>query len=97
MAKSKKWYLVAYDVRDEKRLRKAHRHIKGYGVRLQYSLFRCRLTERELERLRFELFNILDKEDDLLIVGLCQNCAGRVTFNSDIDQWDPSPKMFAVV
>ena len=43
----KLWYLVAYDVRDPKRLREVAHHLEGYGERLQFSVFRCRLTERE--------------------------------------------------
>lgn len=97
MAKSKSWYLVGYDVRDDRRLRKTERRLRGYGVRLQYSLFRCRLTEREVERLRYELSRILKDEDDVLIVGLCQRCAGRATQKSGRDDWDPVPQMFAVV
>ena len=51
----KLWYLIAYDVREPTRLREVAKHIEGYGERLQFSVFRCRLTERELERLRWEL------------------------------------------
>ena len=78
MAKNKRWYLISYDVRDPKRLRKTARHLEGYGARLQYSLFRCRLSKREVERLRWELGRILAKEDSLLIIGLCHHCASKV-------------------
>ena len=41
------WWLVCYDVRDPKRLRKAAKHMEGYGERMQYSVFRCWLNPRE--------------------------------------------------
>ena len=47
-------YLVAYDIRDPRRLREVHRIVKGYGVSLQYSVFVCDLTFKELCALRFE-------------------------------------------
>ena len=41
-----KWWLVSYDVRDSNRLRKVAKKLEGYGERLQYSVFRCRLEAR---------------------------------------------------
>jgi CRISPR-associated endonuclease Cas2 len=34
-----KWWLVCYDVRDPERLRRAAKHMEGYGERMQYSVF----------------------------------------------------------
>lgn len=45
-------YLVAYDVREAKRLRRVHQVAKNYGYPLQYSLFVCDLTAVELIALR---------------------------------------------
>jgi CRISPR-associated protein Cas2 len=71
-------YLLAYDVTDPKRLRKAHKTLTAWGAPVQYSVFRVRCTTRELERLRFELVKILDADDRLLVVRLCAGCASRV-------------------
>lgn len=79
----KKWYLIAYDIRDPARLRKVSKHLKGYGERIQFSIFRCRLSEREVERLRWELQKILANNDDLLVVGLCGSCVNRLNNKSD--------------
>ncbi len=76
--KNKRWFLVAYDVRDRKRLRRTAKHLEGYGSRLQYSLFKCCLSNRGVERLRWELTRILAPEDSIMIIGLCPICAGRV-------------------
>ena len=77
--KSKRWFLVSYDVRDPKRLRRTAKLLSGYGMRVQYSLFRCFLNNREVERLRWELSLILAAEDDLVIVGLCRTCARKLS------------------
>jgi CRISPR-associated protein Cas2 len=73
-----RWWLVCYDVRDAKRLRKTAKHMEGYGKRMQYSIFRCWLTHRELQRLRWELSDILKPEDDVLFIPLCSICVDGI-------------------
>lgn len=51
-------YIVAYDICDPKRLRKVFRLMRGYGDHLQFSVFRCELTDKE----RVELIAKLDSE-----------------------------------
>ena len=97
MNDNKMWYLLAYDVRDEKRLRRTAKHLEGYGVRLQYSLFRCRLSERQLERLRWELTRIMTAEDDLLVVGLCQQCGSRIRKNNTAIEWVERQPTFEII
>lgn len=45
-------YLVAYDVRDPRRLRRVNHVAKNYGEPIQYSLFVCDLTSVELVGLK---------------------------------------------
>lgn len=66
-----RWRIVSYDIRDQARYRKVFRILGGYGVSLQYSVFRCRLDDRELERLRWELAKVMDESDRLLVIHLC--------------------------
>lgn len=40
-------YLVAYDIREPKRLRDVHSLMKGFGHALQYSVFVCDLDRGE--------------------------------------------------
>jgi CRISPR-associated protein Cas2 len=72
------WWLVCYDVRDPERLRKAAKHLEGYGERMQYSVFRCWMTRVEMERLRWELTEILAPEDDVLLMPLCSSCVAGI-------------------
>jgi len=93
----KRWFLVTYDVRDPKRLRRCAKQLKGYGSRIQYSVFRCRLTEREVEQMRWELNKLLKEEDDVLIVGLCDGCARRVRVRSPRVDWLSNDVEFEIV
>lgn len=82
MAEFKNWYLICYDIRCPKRWRKAYKLLEGYGDRLQYSLFRCWLSQRSREKLRWELERVLSPEDDLLFVRLSEQCVKALpTYN----------------
>lgn len=69
-----RWWLVCYDVREPKRLRRCARRMEGAGERIQYSVFRCWMTERAMEKLRWELTSMLQAEDDVLFIPLCSRC-----------------------
>ena len=73
-------YLVAYDVRDEKRLRQVHKVVKGFGFSMQYSVFVC-----DLDR----------SERDALIVALQRAGDTRVDSVALVDLGDPDdPRPF---
>jgi len=84
-------------VRDSKRLRRVAKHLEGYGERLQYSVFRCRLTARDLERLRWELAQMMENEDNLLVIGLCSRCGSRVAAMHGIESWAEQPRTFEII
>lgn len=64
-------YLVSYDIGNPKRLRKVARTLEGFGVRLQYSVFECPLDDMRLARLKAELQDLLNHdEDQVLFVSL---------------------------
>ena len=83
----KDWYLIAYDIRDDRRLRRVAKTLEGYGTRLQFSVFRCRLTVRDMERLRWELSRIVQCDDDVLFLGLCRHCVARLRERDGGDTW----------
>jgi CRISPR-associated protein Cas2 len=97
MSTGKNWYLVTYDVRDPKRLRKVAKHLEGYGVRMQYSVFRVRMNDRERERLGFEMKRIMDPEDKLLVIGLCERCSQKVEQMNTHAEWPEDPPGFEIV
>ena len=67
-------YLVCYDVRDPKRLRRTHTLMKAHGEPWQYSVFYCTLKRIDRVRLENELRDILNlKEGQVLIVDLGSN------------------------
>lgn len=64
-------HLIAYDIACPKRYRKIYKAMKGHGDPLQYSVFRCELTDMELECLKMTLWPILNlSKDRVMIVDL---------------------------
>jgi CRISPR-associated protein Cas2 len=64
-------YIVCYDIADERRLRHVEKVMEAQGQRIQYSVFRCELTEMKLARLRELLAReINQKEDQVLFISL---------------------------
>jgi CRISPR-associated protein Cas2 len=67
-------YLVCYDIRDDKRLRRVHKLMKAYGEAWQYSVFYCTLKPIDRVRLENALRETMNlKEDQVLIVDLGGN------------------------
>ncbi len=97
MSADKRWRLVCYDIRDPKRYRKAHKLLKGVGRPVQYSIFRCRLDDLQVEKLRWELSKVLDATDRLLVVDLCPGCAERVISRNHVEGWTRAPEAFRIV
>lgn len=61
-------FLVAYDVRDAKRLRRVHKAVSGAGDVLQYSVFICDLTSAERATLASTLLDVIDPTADTVAI-----------------------------
>lgn len=90
----KQWYVICYDIAEPKRWRKVYKRLHGYGRRLQYSIFRCRLTKTEMEKLRWELEKDLTAEDKLLILNVCDKCEQRTLGLNRPESWIEEDKRF---
>lgn len=64
-------YIVAYDICDDRRLHKVHKTLRGFGDRLQYSVFECQLTPADVSICRRRLSDIIDHTvDQVLFIDL---------------------------
>jgi len=64
-------YLVAYDISDDRRRETVFRILRGFGDHLQFSVFRCELSDVENVRLRSRLQDaIRPTEDQVLFADL---------------------------
>jgi CRISPR-associated protein Cas2 len=63
----RKLWLVCYDVCDPARLRRVYRTMRGYGDHLQFSVFRCLLSDTQRKQLEQELLENLAVESDQVL------------------------------
>ena len=52
--------------------------LKGFGARVQKSVFECDITSPQLEKLKERLGKVIKEEDGLRYYVLCANCIEKV-------------------
>lgn len=91
-------WLISYDIRDAKRLRKVAKFMEGYGVRLQYSVFKVNGTDRDIEKIRFELSKKIEDSDSVLYFKFCENCSKKIqSYNPETSWNDPDAERNYVI
>lgn len=61
---SRRLVLIAYDISNARRLRRAHKLIKEYAVGGQKSVFECFVTRQERQQLKEGLGRIINHRED---------------------------------
>jgi CRISPR-associated protein Cas2 len=59
--------VMAYDIADPKRLARVAKVCEDYGVRVQYSVFECRLDEDEFTDFWLKLLEEIDEDEDRMV------------------------------
>ncbi len=73
------FYAVSYDIEDDRRRLKVARALKGYGERVQKSVFEVFLNRNQREKLERELINLIDREtDSVRWYRLCNVCRSKI-------------------
>ncbi|MDP3453139.1 MAG: CRISPR-associated endonuclease Cas2 [Bacteroidales bacterium] len=71
----KQFIVVAYDISDDRRRQKVVKILVNYGVRSNYSVFECVLTETQVNTMKNRLEKIVEsKSDCVLYYYLCKSC-----------------------
>lgn len=78
-------YIVTYDIADDDRRNKVFTVLRGYGDHLQYSVFRCDVSESERVTLVAELHPLIDHLYDQILLfdlgpvdGRAANCVDAI-------------------
>ena len=72
-------HLVAYDIRDAKRLRQVAKTCEDFGIRVEYSVFECDLSEDNFYKFWDILYNIIDSDEDcILAYKICGACVTKI-------------------
>ncbi|WP_456479973.1 CRISPR-associated endonuclease Cas2 [Nautilia sp.] len=60
--------VIAYDIKDEKRLKKIAKFLEKEGVRAQRSVFEADISVRKANKIFKEMEEIIDKKEDKLFL-----------------------------
>ena len=73
------FFIVTYDVTDDRRRTRLAKALKDFGSRVQYSVFECLMGRKELEKMTQRIKEIIDDaEDSVRIYMLCGECENKV-------------------
>jgi CRISPR-associated protein Cas2 len=73
------FYVLAYDVVDDRRRLKVARYLEALGERVQDSVFEAYLTPGELDKLIGKVRKLIEaQEDSLRVYELCAACREKV-------------------
>lgn len=62
------YYIVAYDITDDRRRNRLFKALKGFGIPVQYSLFECRLHQEAYLRMQRALIRIINPDEDKAVI-----------------------------
>lgn len=73
-------YVVSYDITSDRRRNKIAKTLEGYGTRIQYSVFECRLTEKKYKEMYRKLMQLMSDEEEgnIRIYSVCGNCERKI-------------------
>jgi len=74
----KKFIVVAYDIEDDRRRRKAAEILEGFGTRVNRSVFECFVSDGQFEKLKAALAQQVRRPDSVLYYVLCRACIERI-------------------
>jgi CRISPR-associated protein Cas2 len=95
---ARRTYLVAYDVCDDRRLRQTFKKLCGFGDPLQYSVFRCELSDAERQLMISALSTIIHhKEDRVLIADMGTRKRRAPRALRFLGRHEPTPEQSPVV
>jgi len=74
------FYLVCFDIVDDRTRYRAVKILKGFGSRVQKSVFECPdLTEKRFLKLKLKLEDCIDHgEDSVRYYAICRDCLTKV-------------------
>ncbi len=80
----KRDFVIAYDISDEKRLKKISKYLEKEAIRMQLSLYYIRCDKITLQKIVDKLSDLMDEDDDVRIFKV--NLKKTLFLNFDIQK-----------
>jgi CRISPR-associated protein Cas2 len=75
---AKQFWVIAYDIADDRRRQKIAKTLETYGTRSNFSVFECLVTETQIKKIQKQLKKMINrKEDCILYYYLCVSCVEK--------------------
>ena len=88
--KRKNFYVVVYDIGDDKRRAKVVKLLESIGTRMNYSVFECTLTDIQYRSMCKQLEKIVIRREDWVnVYPLCTECYARIAYIPPIKKKEP--------
>ena len=73
------FYVISYDIPEDRRRSQLAKVLKGFGTRVQYSVFEAHLTRSQFEQMKQAVNSVIDPDKDAVrYYSLCRACIGRI-------------------
>ncbi len=80
---------VSYDIVDDKQRTRLAKKLLNFGQRVQYSVFECNLTKKQIAEMKKQILPLLNKDQDSLrIYRLCDTCRKQIESFGIKKSWD---------
>jgi len=74
------FFVISYDIKNDKKRTKVCNALKDFGNHVQYSVFECELKEKDYSKMLSKILPLIDKNNDSLrIYSLCGACKKKIT------------------
>ena len=88
--KRKHFYVVTYDIADDRRRDKVVKLMESIGTQMNYSVFECMLTEVQYRNMVARLTKLVLRGADWVnIYPICSECYARIQYIPPLTQKEP--------
>jgi CRISPR-associated protein Cas2 len=70
--------VVSYDISDNRRRTKVMKALEGYGMHIQFSVFKCRLKPAEIAEMRAKLKKLTCRQDSVRLYFIGADDVNRI-------------------
>jgi len=64
-------WLICFDISDNKARRRVVKIIEGYGFRIQYSVFECLVSRKQIRLIQHNIGKLIAESDRVLYYPIC--------------------------
>lgn len=84
MRAKKNFIVIAYDISDDRRRSHVVKLLEKVGLRINFSVFECLLTDSQFSKLQNEIAKKIKFKEDLVIYyPICVDCYTKIVYQPD--------------